>query len=715
MRRLLLPLWAYGIVVLAATAVRAMLNHQSLHLTASGLAKAGTWVLPLTDPAGSAWHGGWLSDHLWYLRAYLWIVLLAPVFVWLARRVRYSVPALGLAIVVLDISTHRAVPLLASGRVRVIVGDLVTYGLFAMLGIAFHERHHIAPPRKVLLAGAAASALGVVVYMATVGLPGGDVNQSYPAVALTGLTWILLAGAAEGWIRRVAAAPRVRARMLAFNGRAETVYIWHPAAIVVAYAIVDHWAPVSATHLVDRFEPVAIISLVAMVALGTALAVRAFGWVEDLGAGRRRLGAGWQPHLPVRWSAAVVPASAIALAVAAPLIVLPISAEGAQAAASKVGFVTKPPSYRPALTNSDFTRTAVAAAAVAATTTTTAPRSTSTTARARAAAGAAAPARDQTKVLRLVDEPLDAASLQTALDAWAAHQPGLTGISVGVAFDGKYWTGVARGPGVKTSSVHLGDQYAVASLTKTFTIALVLQQVSAGHINLDAPMPDLAGVDDPPDGVVITPRELLQHTSGLVDYSAADGFDEHAVITPAQAVDMALHTTLLSDPGKGVHYSSTNYLWLGLLLEKVTGRSYTDLVAGLASTYGLPKTRVDGTAFPGRVGFSAAGVHSTIADMAKWGDLLFTPGRVVGSQFADALTHIDDNNMGLGTWPLCPCTMDAEGTKYTTAMGQYVADGGLYTFPDRMTIVVHVDPPAANSEARIIALQQALAKVVPGA
>jgi peptidoglycan/LPS O-acetylase OafA/YrhL len=504
MRRLLLPLWAYGIVVLAATAVRAMLNHQALRITTGSLMKAGTWVLPLADPAGSAWHGGWLSDHLWYLRAYLWIVLLAPVFVWLARRAKYSVPAMGLAIVVLDLSTHRHVPLLASGRVRVTVGDLVTYGLFAMLGMAFHQRHHIVPARNVLLTGAALSAAAAVAYAVVVGLPGGDVNQAYPAVALTGLTWILLAGAAEGWIRRVAAAPRVRPAMLAFNSRAETVYIWHPAVIVVAYALVDHWAPVSATQLVDRLQPVAIISLVAIVALGTALAALTFGWVEDLGAGRRRLGAGWQPHVPVGWSAALVPASALALAVAAPLIVLPIAAEGAQAAASKVGLVTRPPSYRPAITNSDFSRTAVAAAAAAATTTTV-PHPSATTAK---------PEQTPTKSLRLVDEPLNATALQSTLNAWAAGQPGLKGITVGVAFDGKYWTGAAKGAGVKTPSLTLGDQYAVASLTKTFTIALVLQQASAGHIDLDAPMPDLPGVDEPPDGVVITPRELLQHDSG---------------------------------------------------------------------------------------------------------------------------------------------------------------------------------------------------------
>ena len=42
--------------------------------------------MPLTDPAGSSWEGGWLSSPLWYLRTLLWILLLAPVGLWLLRR-----------------------------------------------------------------------------------------------------------------------------------------------------------------------------------------------------------------------------------------------------------------------------------------------------------------------------------------------------------------------------------------------------------------------------------------------------------------------------------------------------------------------------------------------------------------------------------------------------------------------------------------------------
>src|SRR5207248_2645349 len=128
------------------------------------------------------------------------------------------------------------------------------------------------------------------------------------------------------------------------------------------------------------------------------------------------------------------------------------------------------------------------------------------------------------------------------------------------------------------------------SITKSFTIALVLQQVVAGRIDLDAPMPALDGVATAPDGVIITPRQLLQHTSGLVDYSLADGFDGSKMLSAAQAVSLSVATKLLFAPGTNVHYANSNYLWLGLLLERVTGRSYHDLVADLTSSLGLQHT-----------------------------------------------------------------------------------------------------------------------------
>jgi D-alanyl-D-alanine carboxypeptidase len=253
----------------------------------------------------------------------------------------------------------------------------------------------------------------------------------------------------------------------------------------------------------------------------------------------------------------------------------------------------------------------------------------------------------------------------------------------------------------------------VASITKSFTIGLVLQQVAAGTIDLDAPMPALSGVAPLPDGVVITPRELLQHTSGLVDYSMADGFDQSKSLTPADAVSLSIRTKLLADPGVLVHYANSNYLWLGLLLEKVTGRSYHDLVAGLSSSLGLEQTELDPWAIPGWVGFSSGGIHSTLADVSRYEQALYTSGRLIPANLVSLLTTLDKNNVGLGTWPLCPCGTDANGTRTYTAIGHYIANGGSYHYPDGMNLVVHVDPPSANSETLIASLGDALRGALP--
>ena len=87
-------------------------------------------------------------------------------------------------------------------------------------------------------------------------------------------------------------------------------------------------------------------------------------------------------------------------------------------------------------------------------------------------------------------------------------------------------------------------------------------------------------------------------------------------------------------------YSRTNFHWLGLLLEQVTGTSYGDLVAGLAREFGLQHTSLDPAARPGWVGYASGGVASTVSDLARWGSLLFTPGRVVAADQLALLTTI---------------------------------------------------------------------------
>ncbi|MFJ9212409.1 serine hydrolase domain-containing protein [Streptomyces sp. NPDC102264] len=142
-------------------------------------------------------------------------------------------------------------------------------------------------------------------------------------------------------------------------------------------------------------------------------------------------------------------------------------------------------------------------------------------------------------------------------------------------------------------------QVRIGSNTKTFTAVVVLQLVGEGKIDLDAPietyLPDLIrgeGVD----GRRITVRQLLQHTSGLPEYTqaVAENFTEfqHRYAEPRELLDRALKGKASFPPGAKWEYSNTNYVVAGLLVQKITGRPLAEEInkrvverIGLRHTY----------------------------------------------------------------------------------------------------------------------------------
>jgi CubicO group peptidase (beta-lactamase class C family) len=279
--------------------------------------------------------------------------------------------------------------------------------------------------------------------------------------------------------------------------------------------------------------------------------------------------------------------------------------------------------------------------------------------------------------------------LTLALDRWLAEHPAVGSVAVAVVAGGPSgyrWSRATARSGAR-APLDLAARYPILSITKTFTEALVLREAERGAIDLDAPMPAIAGVAPVPDDVVITPRMLLQHSSGLVNYMNADGYDPTAPMTPAHAVSLSLGTPLASSPGAVARYSNSNFHWLGLLLEHVTARSFGDLVAELAATTGLASTALDPAARPGWVGFASGGMRSTVPEVASWGAQLFTPGIVLSPASHRGHVAVGPLGVGLGVWPICPCTTDAAGSVEYTAVGQIVADGGLLWFPAGNVVV----------------------------
>ena len=665
-RRLLLPLWIYGGVVATAGLLHDPPGWPTLSSAPGALWHAVSWMLPLVDPAGSDWHGGWLSTHLWYLRAYLWVLLLAPLLVALARRVARTLPLLGLAIVALEVCNRAHVPVIGSGVTGVLVGDLVTYGAFVVLGMAYSRRR--GQLRVGLLAGGAGAAgVATIVYVLFAGLPAGGVNESYGAVALTGVTWLLAAGAAEGPIRHLADHPVTRRLTAAVTRRAVTIYLWHPAAIVLAYAVLKGSDRFPRMSVVQHW-PVPALLVIALTLVSTVVVVAALGWVEDLAARRsvtpapgRHARSTGRARSRAAGLAAVVPSAATALALIVPALVLPV-ADGDPAGAASVFSAPRPPSFRAALTDDAFTARRFAPAA-------------------RDALGKVDPTH---------------ARLAEALERWMAGQTGVDTVAVGVAVHGRVWTGAARNG--DSARLDPDDEFGALSMTKTFTTALVLHEVKAGRLTLDGPLQPVAGLHPSGDETRITVRQLLAHTSGLTEYNTAPGFDASRPLDAREAVRLALDAGLQSPPGAEVHYANSNFHYLGLILEEVTGRPYPDLVAELFQAQGLRRTRL-GPGGPGWPGFSSGGVLSTLHDLARWGDALFTPGRVLSAVDVRQLTTVDDSNMALSMWPLCPCGTSVDGVKQYSAIGQTVGYGGLMRFPSGMTLVVRFGPGTTSLDS----------------
>ncbi|OKK22016.1 peptidase M15 [Streptomyces sp. CB00455] len=142
--------------------------------------------------------------------------------------------------------------------------------------------------------------------------------------------------------------------------------------------------------------------------------------------------------------------------------------------------------------------------------------------------------------------------------------------------------------GARVSAVGVSDRatgagmdakarFRIGSVTKTFSAVVLLQLVAERRIALDAPvgryLPGLLPDDR------ITVRHLLTHRSGLADYTGAmfertvPGFEavRNKVFTYRELVGLSLREPRTSGPGQAYAYSNTNFVVVGMLIEKVTG------------------------------------------------------------------------------------------------------------------------------------------------
>ncbi|MFE6857087.1 serine hydrolase domain-containing protein [Nocardia sp. NPDC057668] len=154
----------------------------------------------------------------------------------------------------------------------------------------------------------------------------------------------------------------------------------------------------------------------------------------------------------------------------------------------------------------------------------------------------------------------------------------------------------------------------VGSISKTFVAAIVLQLAAEGRVRLDEPIDTyLPGLltGNGIDARAITVRQILQHRSGLPEFADAPEIDEYRagvegrVFTPAEEIRIALRNPARFAPGARFEYTNTNYTVAAMLIEKVTGRAYTDELTGRITV----PTQLTGTYLPNPGELDIRGPH----------------------------------------------------------------------------------------------------------
>jgi len=160
---------------------------------------------------------------------------------------------------------------------------------------------------------------------------------------------------------------------------------------------------------------------------------------------------------------------------------------------------------------------------------------------------------------------------------------GYPGILAKTNHNGKTWGHAAGIADLRTKKTMKTDfRFRIGSVTKTFTATVLLQLAGENRLNLDDSIEKwLPGViqGNGYDGKQITIRQILNHTSGIADYTQSKDVDlmnPTKSYTAEEIVKIGIALPPDFAPGKSWSYSNTGYVILGILIEKVTGNSYAE-------------------------------------------------------------------------------------------------------------------------------------------
>ena len=221
-------------------------------------------------------------------------------------------------------------------------------------------------------------------------------------------------------------------------------------------------------------------------------------------------------------------------------------------------------------------------------------------------------------------------------------------------------------------------KHRLGSITKQFTAMLILQLAAENKLDLHAQISKYLPDYPKESGDKITIHHLLTHTSGIPNYTSFPDFfqnESRNPYTPDEFVKKFEDKPLDFEPGEQFSYSNSGYFLLGVIIEKVTGKSYEQMLnehifsplnmtdSGYDNHDDILKNRATGYEKNGNtfvnskyldmtIPYAAGSLYSTVEDLYKWDQALYTntilPKDYMDMYFKPYITAFGNNSYAYG-------------------------------------------------------------------
>jgi CubicO group peptidase (beta-lactamase class C family) len=267
-------------------------------------------------------------------------------------------------------------------------------------------------------------------------------------------------------------------------------------------------------------------------------------------------------------------------------------------------------------------------------------------------------------------------------------------------------------------------RFRLGSITKQFTAMLTLQLVEQGKIKLDGKISDYLPDYRKDIGEKVTVHHLLTHTSGIPSYTSQAGFFETVSRNPYKVADFVKKYTsgdLEFEPGSKFSYNNSGYFLLGAIVEKVTGKSYEQVLReNILDPLGMKNTgydwhdpliqkRASGYAKTAdgytnaayldmSIPYAAGSMYSTVEDLYLWDQALYAD-KLISAQSKELMYKPFLENYAYG-WSVSNASF-----KLNDQPVQMIRHGGgingfstmIVRFPKEKNLIVILDNTAQNT------------------